>query len=52
MEDDRIKNIDQIDNSIYEYIVIAIENRQICNTIREWLIKKGVAEKKIILGDK
>ncbi|MEI3165392.1 MAG: hypothetical protein V8S37_06215 [Lachnospiraceae bacterium] len=52
MEDDRIKNIDQIDNSTYEYIVIAIENRQICNTIREWLIKKGVAEKKIILGDK
>ena len=52
MEDDRIKNIDQIDNSTYEYIVIAIENRRICNTIREWLIKKGVAEKKIILGDK
>lgn len=46
--DDRVKNIDCIDNSDYECIVIAIENRNICNAVREWLIQKGIAEKKII----
>ncbi|MBD9052262.1 MAG: hypothetical protein EGR23_01335 [Holdemanella biformis] len=46
--DERVKNIDCIDNDDYECIVIAIENRNICNAIREWLIQKGIAEKKII----
>ena len=46
--DDRVKNIDCIDNDDYECIVIAIENRNICNAVREWLIQKGIAEKKII----
>lgn len=46
--DDRVKNIDCIDNSDYECIVIAIENRNTCNAIREWLIQKGIAEEKII----
>ena len=48
LRDNRIKNIDCVDNYSCDCVVIAIENRNICNSVREWLLNRGVTEDKIV----
>lgn len=46
--DSRIKNIDCINDYSCDYVIIAIENKNICNLVREWLLCKGITEDKIV----
>lgn len=48
LRNERIKSIDSVDNNSCDYVVIAIENKNICHSVREWLIQKGIDENKII----
>ena len=43
-----VKTIDSIDNSLFDYIVIAVKNSKAANEIRELLLNKGVDKRKIV----
>lgn len=49
IQDERVKSIGLIDSYDFDYIVVAIENKTICNEVFEQLIGNGVNEKKIVL---
>lgn len=48
--DDRITAIDEIYYKEFDYIVIAIESNEVCVAVRNQLLQKGVADKKIVWG--
>mgnify|MGYP004521428189 CR=1 FL=1 len=48
MSDKRIQSIDYIDNIVFDYVVIAIENVNICDSVKDWLISRGIDKDKII----
>lgn len=43
-----VKSIDYIENIEFDYVVIAIENINICDSVKNWLISKGIDKDKII----
>lgn len=46
--DTRVKNVDIIKKIKFDYIVISIENKNICNSVKEVLLSYGIENKKII----
>lgn len=48
ISDDRVKNISELQNSKYDFVVVAIENGKVCIQVKEDLIQQGCESKKII----
>ncbi len=48
IRDKCIKSIDYIENIEFDYVVIAIENINTCDSVKNWLISKGIDKNKII----
>lgn len=48
MADDRINDIMCINNGVYDYVLIAIENKNICMEVCEELVGMGIEREKII----
>lgn len=43
-----VKTVDSMQNFTYDFVVIAIENKNICQSVEKWLSSNGVKEDKII----
>ena len=48
INDDRVHEVEEIMYYNYDYIVIAINDNDVCKDIKDMLIKQGIEEKKII----
>lgn len=48
MQNPNVKTIDSIKNFDYDSVVIAIENKNVCQSVEKWLIANGVKKEKII----
>lgn len=47
--DDRVRCISEIETFAYDYVIIAIENRRICEQVKERLLSLGISEIKIVI---
>lgn len=48
MADDNIRPITEIRNYLFDYVVIAIENKRSCESVKEFLVQQGIKPQNIV----
>lgn len=48
MADDNIRPITETRNYLFDYVVIAIENKRICESVKEFLVQQGIKPQNIV----